>query len=310
MNIIPRHTGHILLKSIPLDTIVPYIHWTFFFMAWRLNGKYDGIDEVCDCASCKTGWLQKFSADDRTKAEEALKLYKDALAMLRQFRDDASISINASLGIYPAFSDDDDIVFVDKEKLIRIPVLRQQTPSGDGFCYSLADFLKPANDFCGVFATTVTGTEELAAKYEKIDDIYQSILIKTLSDRIAEATAEWLHYQVRTHYWAYAPDEPENIPGMWKVHYKGIRPAVGYPSLPDQSVIFDLDPLIRFAETGISLTENGAMYPNASVCGLYFAHPQSKYFNIGKIDDDQFGDYARRRNKSKDEMRKWLASNL
>jgi 5-methyltetrahydrofolate--homocysteine methyltransferase len=310
MNITPQYTCHISLTRIPLDTIVPYIHWTFFFMAWRLNGKYDGIDEVCECTSCKTGWLQKFSAEERVKAEEALKLYKDALAMLRNFRDDASISINASLGIYPAYSNDDDLVFVDGEKQISIPVLRQQTPSGDGFCYSLADFLKPEDDYCGVFATTVTGTEVLAAQYEKNDDIYQSILIKTLSDRIAEATAEWLHYQVRTHYWAYAPNEPENIPEMWKVHYKGIRPAIGYPSLPDQSIIFDLDPLIHFTETGIMLTENGAMYPNASVCGLYFAHPKSKYFNIGRIDDEQFGDYARRRNKSKEEMRKWLASNL
>ncbi len=310
MNNIPQHTGHVLLTNIPVGTIVPYIHWTFFFMAWRLNGKYDGIDEVCNCSSCKTGWLQKFSAEERTKAEEALKLYKDALAMLRNFRDDTSISINASLGIYPAFSDNDDIVFLDGDKQVRIPVLRQQTPSRDGFCYSLADFLKSEDDYCGVFATTVTGTEELASQYEKNDDIYQSILIKTLSDRIAEATAEWLHYQVRIRYWAYAPDETENIPELWKAHYQGIRPAIGYPSLPDQSVIFDLDPLIHFAETGISLTENGAMYPNASVCGLYFAHPKSKYFNIGKIDDEQFGDYARRRNLSKEAMRKWLASNL
>jgi len=310
MKNIPPYTGHTLLTKIPIDTIAPYIHWTFFFMAWRLNGKYDGIDEICDCVSCKTSWLQKFSSDDRAKAEEAIKLYKDAQNMLRIFREENTISINASLGIYPAFSDDDNIVFVCADKHIRIPVLRQQTPSNDGFCYSLADFLKPANDYCGVFATTVTGTDELASQYEKNDDIYQSILIKTLSDRIAEATAEWLHYQVRTHYWAYDPDEPENIPEMWKVHYKGIRPAVGYPSLPDQSIIFDLDPLIKFNETGIILTENGAMYPNASVSGLYFAHPKSKYFHVGKIDKEQLNDYAKRKNRKPDEIRKWLAANL
>ena len=115
---------------------------------------------------------------------------------------------------------------------------------------------------------------------------------------------------MRKNYWGYAPDEKANIEAMFKVHYRGIRPAIGYPSLPDQSVIFDLEPLIGFQEIGINLTENGAMFPNASVCGLYFAHPQSKYFMIGKIDDQQLADYAFRRNKSVDEMKKWLISNL
>jgi cobalamin-dependent methionine synthase I len=135
-------------------------------------------------------------------------------------------------------------------------------------------------------------------------------LIKTLSDRLAEATAEWLHYKVRTEIWGYAPNEKLDVNEFFKTHYLGIRPAVGYPSLPDQSIIFTLDKLIKFEDMGIMLTENGAMFPNASVSGLMFDHPKSKYFNIGKIDENQFQDYARRCGKSPEVLRKWLAPNL
>lgn len=311
MNKVPNSAGLTCLEDIPLKDIVPYIHWSFFFMAWRLTGKYEGIETVCDCASCKTGWLRNFPEKDRPKAEEALKLFRDAQEMLRVFREEKIIRVNAAVGIYPAYAKDDDIFIrkPDESELI-LPVLRQQQPSSDGFCYSLADFLKPQDDYLGIFATTVQGVEAYAAGFEKNDDMYNSILAKTLSDRIAEATAEWLHYQVRTKYWGYASDEKVNIEEMFKVHYQGIRPAIGYPSLPDQSIIFDIEPLIGFNEIGIKLTENGAMFPNASVCGLYFAHPQSKYFMIGKIDDTQLADYASRRRKTPEETRKWLASNI
>lgn len=310
MNEIPKHTGLIEFKDIPLNEIVPYIHWSFFFLAWRISGKYEGIETVCDCVSCKTGWLQKFPESERAKAEEAIKLYKDAQEMLREFREKKVLTINASVGLYPAHAKNDDIFVLNGEQKICIPTLRQQQPSSDGFCYSLADFIKPEGDYIGVFANTVLGVESFAEAFEKNNDDYSSILAKTLSDRIAEATAEWLHYQVRTKYWGYAPDEVKDIEEMFKVHYRGIRPAVGYPSLPDQSIIFELDPLIKFNNIGIQLTENGAMYPNASVCGLYFAHPQSKYFMIGKIDETQLNDYARRRGKSPEVIRKWLVSNL
>lgn len=310
MNEIPKHTGLIEFKNIDLNEIVPFIHWSFFFLAWRISGKYEGIETVCDCASCITGWLQKIPESERAKAEEAIKLYKDAQEMLREFREKKVLTINASVGIYPAFAEDDDIFVNHDGKKICIPTLRQQQPSSDGYCYALADFIKPADDYLGVFATTVLGVETFAEGYEKNNDDYSSILAKTLSDRIAEATAEWLHYEVRTKYWGYAPDEKKDIAEMYKVHYQGIRPAVGYPSLPDQSIIFELDPLIRFNNIGIQLTENGAMYPNASVCGIYFAHPKSKYFMIGKIDENQLNNYAKRRGKSPDIIRKWLASNL
>lgn len=310
MNEIPKHIGLIEFKDINLSEIVPFIHWSFFFLAWRISGKYEGIETVCECGSCKTGWLQKFPDSERAKAEEALKLYKDAQEMLREFREKKVLTINASVGIYPAYAKDDDIFVINDNKEICIPTLRQQQPSSDGYCYALADFIKPAEDYLGVFATTVLGVEAFAEVYEKNNDDYSAILAKTLSDRIAEATAEWLHYEVRTKYWGYAPDEERNIEEMYKVHYRGIRPAVGYPSLPDQSIIFELDPLIKFNNIGIQLTENGAMYPNASVSGLYFAHPKSKYFMIGKIDEYQLNDYSVRRGKSPEVIRKWLASNL
>lgn len=306
----PLKPGITRFVDVDLREIVPYIHWTFFFMAWRLNGKYDDILTACDCTACKVGWLQKFPAEERPKAEEALKLFKDAQEMLRRFLDEKIVSINAMVGLFPAHSVDDDIVVSFDNQSIVIPTLRQQLPSSDGYCYALADFIRPDEDYVGVFANTVLGVEEFAASFEKDDDMYHSILIKTLSDRLAEATAEWLHYKIRKEIWGYAPDEENNIPEFFKTHYQGIRPAIGYPSLPDQSVIFTLDKMINFEEMGISLTENGAMYPNASVCGLVFDHPKSKYFNVGKIDETQFLDYCQRSQKSPDVLRKWLAANL
>jgi len=306
----PKTIGLIQLNDINLREIVPFIHWNFFFMAWRMTGKYDGIETVCDCASCKVGWLQQFSESDRPKAEEALKLYRDAQEMLRRFLDEKVVRVNASFGTFHGYAKDDDIIIQNNDETIIVPTLRQQHPSTDGFCYSLADFLAPENDYVGVFANTIQGVEEFAATFEKEDDMYHSILIKTLSDRLAEATAEWLHYQVRVNYWGYAPNEPFSVEDMLKSKYQGIRPAVGYPSLPDQSIIFSLEPLLQMEKIGIKLTENGAMFPNASVCGLYFAHPQSKYFMIGKIDEQQFADYARRRGKTTQEIGKWMAANL
>lgn len=306
----PKHPGISRFIDIDLREIVPFIHWTFFFMAWRLNGKYDGIHEVCDCNSCKVGWLQKFPLSEQPKAEEAIKLYKDAQAMLSRFLNEKVVTVNAMVAIYPAYADDDDLRIVANDAEHIIPMLRQQIPARDGFCYSLADFIKQEDDYVGVFANTVLGVEAFADLFEKEDDMYHSILIKTLSDRLAEATAEWLHYKVRTEIWGYAPNEPQDVNEMFKTHYQGIRPAVGYPSLPDQSIIFALDPLIDFRSLGITLTENGAMFPNAAVSGLIFDHPKSKYFNIGRIDEHQFQDYARRSGKSPDILRKWLAANL
>lgn len=306
----PNQTGLIQLNNIDLREIAPFIDWVFFFMAWRMSGKYQGIEEVHDCLSCKMGWLQQFPEADRPKAEEALKLYNDAKEMLKEMLDENIVSVNASFGVFPAYSKDENIYIIDNNQTINIPMLRQQHAATDGFCYSLADFIAPVNDYIGAFATTVIGVEAYAETFEKDDDVYRSILAKTLSDRIAEAAAEWLHFKVRREYWGYAPEESLSVKDMLKTLYSGIRPAVGYPSLPDQSIIFSLDPLLKFSEIGIKLTENGAMFPNASVCGLYFAHPKSKYFMVGKIDENQFLDYAQRSGKSPDVLRKWMAANL
>ncbi len=306
----PNTLGLIQLIDIDLREIVPFIDWTFFFMAWRMSGKYEGIETACDCESCKVGWLLQFLPEERPKAEEALKLYKDARKMLCQMLDEKIVSVNASFGVFEGFAKEDDIYIQQDNETIIVPTLRQQHAATDGFCYSLADFVAPENDYVGVFATTIQGVEAYAETFEKDDDVYHSILVKTLSDRLAEATAEWLHWKVRKEYWGYAADENLSVKEMLKTQYSGIRPAVGYPSLPDQSIIFALEPILKFNEIGIQLTENGAMFPNASVCGLYFAHPLSKYFMIGKIDENQLTNYAHRRGKKPEEIKKWLASNL
>ncbi|MFV0391935.1 MAG: vitamin B12 dependent-methionine synthase activation domain-containing protein [Paludibacteraceae bacterium] len=307
----PAQLGEYILKDISLHEIVPFIDWRFYFMAWHISGRYDGIETVHDCPSCEAGWLQGFEAKYRPKAEEALKLFRDTQEMMREIFEKNLLAIHAAYSIYPAFSNEnDEIVIRGNTDKITIPTLRQQHTSADGFCYSLADFLAESDDYIGIFANTVIGADELAKEYEKEDDDYKSILIKTLSDRLAEATAEWLHWKVRTEFWGYAPDENLTVEEMLKTKYSGIRPAVGYPSLPDQSIIFDLQPLLPFEKIGISLTENGAMYPNASVSGLYFAHPKSRYFMIGKIDDEQLADYASRKGKTPEEIRKWLTANI
>ena len=307
----PQKFGTTSFFNISINEIIPFINWTFFFSAWNISGKYADIRNIDGCDACTMLWLQKFSDVEHPKAKEAAKLYHDVQELLFYIKENNSLCINAVVGIYPAFADENDNIIVDFEKeRIVIPTLRQQKPSKDGFCYSLSDFLNAENDFLGFFASTVTGGEKLAQRFEQEEDTYQNILLKTISDRLVEASTEWLHYKVRTEIWAYSPDEKEDIAEIFKTHYQGIRPAVGYPSLPDQSIIFILDKIINLNKIGISLTENGAMSPSSSTCGLMFAHPKSKYFIIGKIDHEQLADYARRCGKTTDEMGKWLVANL
>ena len=306
----PNQTGIHHIQDISLRDIVEFIDWRFYFLAWRLSGRYEGIEKVHNCQSCHAEWLLGFEEKDRPKAEEALKLFRDTQEMLRDVVENKLLNINAVYSIFPAYSENDNIIIEAQTGKITLPTLRQQKPSADGFCYSLSDFIAEENDYIGAFANTVLGTEKMAKEFEKDDDVYKSILIKTLSDRLAEATAEWLHWRVRKEFWGYAPDEDLSVEDMLKTQYKGIRPAVGYPSLPDQSIIFEMDRILEFNKIGISLTEHGAMFPNASVSGLYFAHPMSRYFMIGKIDDVQLNDYARRKGKTVDEIRKWMSANL
>lgn len=307
----PKKLGIHILQDITIETLMPYIDWRFFFMAWRLSGKFTNVDEaLLDGATSEANWLDKYAEADRPKAVEVLSLYKDALAMLNKAREQKQLVVKGIIGLFPAKSHDEGIVFQYDNKEVYLPCLRQQEYSKDGLYFALSDFISPEADYCGTFAVTVHGAEEMAADFEKHEDHYNSILVKTLADRLAEAAAEWLHEVIRKDYWGYAPDESITIDDMLKLRYTGIRPAVGYPSLPDQSVIFDLVPVLPFSEIGVQLTENGAMYPNASVCGIVISHPKSQYFNIGKIDHAQLEDYARRKGQSAEQVSRWLAHNL
>ena len=304
----PTHKDIIILRDVSLKEVSAYINWTYFFSAWKLAGNYDGIEEVCSCLSCETAFLQK--AENREKATEALQLFKDAQQLLSKIIENNMLSANATFCIVKAKSENEGIVFYPKDNAtgIYIPMLRQQQVKESAYHLSLADFVSPTNDYVGIFAVSVVGTDELKNKYESADDTYKSLLVQTVADRLAEAAAEWLHKQIRTTYWAYAPDENLSIKELFKSQYQGIRPAVGYPSLPDQSVIFTLNNILDFDSIGISITENGAMYPTASICGLLLAHPQSAYFVIGKIGEDQLNDYADRKGVEVLEVKKWLSN--
>lgn len=298
--------------DIPLVTLIPYIDWRFFFKAWRLTGSYPDIATVHQCPSCENSWLANYPLIEREKAKEALKLYRESqniLSLLQQKR----VTVRAVVSFFEANATNnrDAILVKKRNETITLPILRQQAQKPDGeHNLSLADFLLPEEtertDYLGGFATSVTGAEAIAKEYSTQGDDYSALLVQSLTDRLAEAAAEWIHLQVRCKYWGYAANEACDIKELLKEHYQGIRPAVGYPSLPDLSLIFDLDQLLNLSEIGIKLTENGAMSPNASVCGLLFAHPQASYFMIGKISEEQRKIYAAQRGITTEESSKWL----
>ena len=260
-----------------ISEIVPYINWAYFFYAWSMNGK------------AKDAQLELRS--------EAEKLLADM---------EGRYHTRAVFALCEANSEGDDIIINGT----RVPMLRQQKviPGKPNLC--LADFIRPASsgikDTIGLFATSV----DAAFTSNNEGDPYQRMLSQTLADRLAEATAEKFHEDVRKKYWGYAADEQLTIKDLLAERYQGIRPAVGYPSIPDTSMNFLLYKLLDMKGIGINLTESGMMVPHASVSGFMFAHPQSRYFDLGKIDDDQLEDYARRRNKPVEELRKYLASTL
>lgn len=224
--------------------------------------------------------------------------------MLNQL--DADYQVHVRFGLFDCNSDGDDVVIADSSTLLSF--LRQQTEP----FLCLSDFIRPINpegirDRIGVFAACAD--EAIEHLYEDTDD-YKRLLCQTLADRLAEAAIERAHEAIRKFYWGYAPDEQLSIADLHAERFQGIRPAVGYPSLPDQSLNFDLDRLIDFSAIGIRLTENGAMQPHASVSGLMLSHPQAHYFSIGKIGQDQLLDYAKRKNRTSEEMRPFLSANL
>jgi cobalamin-dependent methionine synthase I len=270
-----------------IGEVRPYINWTYFFHAWNMSGKPESDQQQL-----------------RREAEERLERCGD------------TYRTHAVFQLFDAYSDGDDIVVsaerakTDDES--RIPCLRQQLTGSD--CLCLADFIpprtadgrQPAASQIGVFATTVDPGME--TNFDR--DPYEKMMMQLLADRLAEATAERMHEEVRKEYWGYARDEQLSMADMLSERWQGIRPAVGYPSLPDTSLNFVIDRLIDMRQIGIRLTESGAMKPHASVSGLLMSHPQARYFAVGMIGLDQLRDYARRRGVPVELMRKFLEGNI
>ncbi|MEN9918397.1 MAG: methionine synthase [Bacteroidota bacterium] len=308
----PNKLGRHVISHIPIEEIVPFIDWKFFFHSWNLSARYHTIQHVDNCPSCNATWLNTFPEDDREKAEEGMKLYRDARSMLDQLIYDKAEYIKAVYGIFEAYTEDESIYINN----IRFPMLRQQKKNDKNEYLSLCDFVLPRNtgktDYvAGFTATAGVRSNELMSKYEHQGDEYNVLLLKSVLDRLAEATTEYLHAKVRTDFWGFAPNEDLSINQMFSLKYQGIRPAVGYPSIPDQSINFLLNhDLLQSKEIGVELTENGVMLPNASVSGLIFAHPQSKYFNIGQISEEQAALYIARRGEKAELTRKFLGANM
>lgn len=300
----PSFTGTRVLKDLPLEKLVPYIDWSPFFLTWELRGKYPKI----------------FS--DPTVGEHAKKLFEDAQELLHRIVDEKLLTANGVYGFWPAHSEGDDIIVgpgsnESRKSPIRFSMLRQQweRPGQTDF-RSLADYIAPANcdrqDYLGAFAvTTGIGCDELAAKFQnELHDDYLSIMTKALADRLAEGFAEYLHKQARDA-WGYGSEESLSNEELIEEKYRGIRPAHGYPACPDHTEKTKLFQLLDAErQTGIHLTESYAMHPAASVSGLYFAHPQARYFSVDKITKDQVEDYARRKEMPVSLLERWLSPNL
>lgn len=288
-----------------IHELAEYINWIYFFHAWGFQPRFAAIAGIHGCDSCRSGWIAGFPEEDRPKATEAVRLYQDAVHMLNQV--DMRYQVYSLYKLMDANSDGDNLILDGSV----FPLLRQQTrirPDDPFLC--LSDFVRPLSsgikDTVGGFATTID--EKMEEEFRHDD--YQHMLIKTLGERLAEAAAEKIHEHVRKEVWGYAKDENLTIKQLLDEEYQGIRPAVGYPSLPDISVSFLLDKLIHMGLIGIRLTENGMMQPHASVCGLMFSHPASRYFAVGKIDEEQLADYSARRGYDVGKTRKFLLGNL
>jgi 5-methyltetrahydrofolate--homocysteine methyltransferase len=299
----PQFLGLKTFNNYPIAEIREYISWVYFFLVWQLKGKYPEI------------------LDDPKMGEEARKLLRDANQMLDRIIEEKMLSANGVIGFFPANAVGDDIeVYTDENRdkvITTFRNLRNQTQKEKGLPnLCLSDFIAPKEsgvaDYIGAFAVTAgIGIEEHIREFEKDHNDYNSIMIKSLADRLAEAFTELLHLKIRKEYWGYAPDENLSLNDLILEKYQGIRPAHGYPACPDHSEKETLFNLLNAEEkTGVKLTESFSMYPAASVSGLLFANPESKYFFVDKISRDQIEDYARRKDKDVTTIERWLASNL
>jgi 5-methyltetrahydrofolate--homocysteine methyltransferase len=299
----PKFIGKRVFKNFDLNEIARYIDWAPFFQTWDLAGPYPAI------------------LDDEIVGEQARKVFADGQAMLKKIIEGRWLSANGVIGLYPANTvNDDDITLYTDETRSTVALtwhgLRQQTEKQEiegvmrpSRC--LADFVAPqgvADDYVGLFAVTAgLGVEKKEKQFLDAHDDYSAILFKSLADRLAEAFAECLHQRVRTDLWGYAADEALSTEDLIKEKYQGIRPAPGYPACPDHSVKRAMFELLQCKDIGMTLTESLAMSPAASVSGFYLSHPQSTYFNVGKIGEDQAQDLARRSGVAQSELQRWLA---
>ncbi len=292
----PTFTGTKVFESVELDILSHYIDWGPFFIAWELGGKFPQLLE------------------DEVIGKEATKLYNDAKGLLQKIIKEKWLTAKGVIGFWPANTDGADTILVESgdNETIHLQTLRQQIKKAPGQPnFSLADYIAPATtgkkDYIGAFSVTIDGIEKHIQAFQDNHDDYNKIMLQALADRFAEAFAEWLHEQVRITYWGYSSDEKLPVEGLIHEDYTGIRPAPGYPACPDHTEKYKLFNLLGGeATTGIHLTESLAMYPASSVCGWYFAHPQSQYFGVGKIKDDQLLDYTRRKEMPLDEVSRWL----
>ncbi len=295
----PSFLGRRDVRELPLETLIPYIDWTFFFAAWELKGRFPAI------------------FDHPQYGGPARELYDNARALLDRIVAEKLLTANAVYGFWPAASEGDDlVVFSDSDRsgeLVRFNMLRQQEAVADGKPnLSLADFVAPRDsgraDYLGAFALTAgLGASDLAQRFERDHDDYNAILVKALADRLAEAFAGYLHARARAEC---GIDEDATPARVIAETHRGIRPGFGYPACPDHSEKFKLFDLLDARGAGIELTDHAAMTPAASVSGLYFAHPQSRYFTVGRLGEDQIASYARRKGQSVADVERWLSSNI
>jgi 5-methyltetrahydrofolate--homocysteine methyltransferase len=285
----PAHRGRHVLEP-RLDEVAELIDWTPFFTAWELRGSYPQI------------------LDDPRQGEQAREVFADGQAMLARLVEQEELQARGVIALWPAHRDGDDIVLPDED--VRLHTLRQQRERRSGHYTALADFVADQRDHLGGFAVAIHGAEPVASRFRDAGDDYSAIMVQVLADRLAEAFAEWAHREVRTTWWGYASQEDLSLHDVIKERYPGIRPAPGYPAQPDHTEKQTLFDLLDAEQVGMALTESFAMTPNSAVSGLYFAHPQSAYFALGKIAQDQVADYAARKGWSLQEAERWLAPNL
>lgn len=298
----PKQLGVQVFSSIHLEDLTEYIDWQPFFRTWQLTGKYPDL------------------LSDEVTGEEATKLYHDALQMIEKVIAEKLLQPKAVIGLFKANSNEQDDIEIysnDNQLIHTFRTLRQQSVKSEGKPnLSLSDFILPKNkenlhDYIGCFAVSIFGAEALAKHYETNHDDYSAIMIKAVSDRFVEALAEYMHHKVRKEIWGYAPDEILDNQSLFKEKYQGIRPAPGYPACPDHLEKLTIWELLDVTDRiGVQLTESLAMYPASSISGYYFANPQSNYFGLGKITQEQVKDYAKRKEIKLEDAQYWLKPNL